>query len=372
MRIENGVTNYYIYGLGLLYEITETATATNRLYYHSDYRGSIVAITDQNGNVTDRAEYSEYGSITYRSGSTDTPFWSNGRFGVQTDPNGLLYMRARYYNPYICRFINADPSGFAGGLNLYAYADGNPVSLVDPFGLGAAGEGANFWSWLGFMAETGHELQNSTNPEMAPFNMFREYFTRYVSSGYLRENGFLRTQWSYASDQAGANSFAAGVEGADPVTGRALSTPERWIQGTGGAVQMAGWVLPFLKPAGAARGVVSGEAGVLRARHFTSPEILSRIHADMALNPSSEFRGAGTGLMGVHVEVAPFGPAGTAPQELGAVLGGAYVEFNAPPNLIITRGVGPRNTAIIPTEKPLPLNNLQPTFVRPRPWWRPW
>jgi uncharacterized protein RhaS with RHS repeats len=62
-----------------------------------------------------------------------------------TDPDGLLYMRARYYNPYLCRFINPDPSGFAGGLNLYAFANGNPVNYLDPFGLwtwGQVGSGA--------------------------------------------------------------------------------------------------------------------------------------------------------------------------------------------------------------------------------------
>src|SRR5439155_12844296 len=48
-------------------------------------------------------------------------------------------MRARYYNPHLCRFINADPAGFSGGLNFYAYADGNPISMIDPFGLQAAG-----------------------------------------------------------------------------------------------------------------------------------------------------------------------------------------------------------------------------------------
>jgi RHS repeat-associated protein len=53
---------------------------------------------------------------------------------VQTDPNSLLYMRARYYNPYLCRFLNLDPAGFAGGLNFYGYADGNPISLLDPLG----------------------------------------------------------------------------------------------------------------------------------------------------------------------------------------------------------------------------------------------
>ena len=78
-------------------------------------------------------------TLAYRVGPTETPFLSNGRYGVQTDANGLLHMRARYYNPYLARFLNADPSGFGGGLNFYAYADGNPVSLIDPFGLGAVG-----------------------------------------------------------------------------------------------------------------------------------------------------------------------------------------------------------------------------------------
>ncbi len=57
-------------------------------------------------------------------------------------------MRARYYSPYLCRFINADPSGFAGGLNFYAYANGNPVSYLDAFGLNAHATSDTFFSWL--------------------------------------------------------------------------------------------------------------------------------------------------------------------------------------------------------------------------------
>jgi len=154
MRVRSGVTNYYIYGVGLCYEITETATSTNTATYHYDLRGSTVALTRDDGLPTDRIEYSAYGSITYRAGNTDTPFLFNAMYGVQTDPNGLLYMRARYYNPYLCRFVNADPIGFAGGLNFYAYANGNPVSLIDPFGL-------SFWSATGgFMKGVGKGAAN--------------------------------------------------------------------------------------------------------------------------------------------------------------------------------------------------------------------
>jgi RHS repeat-associated protein len=107
----------------------------------------LTAICDDNGNVTDRIEYSVYGLTTYRIGSTDTPFQFGGRYGVMTDSSGLLYMRSRFYNPYLCRFINPDPSGFAGGLNFYAYAGGNPVTYIDPLGLGAMGD-SQLSSWL--------------------------------------------------------------------------------------------------------------------------------------------------------------------------------------------------------------------------------
>jgi RHS repeat-associated protein len=55
--------------------------------------------------------------------------------GVMAEPNGFYYMRARYYDPEVRRFISEDPIGFAGGdLNLYAYVGNNPTMMVDPSG----------------------------------------------------------------------------------------------------------------------------------------------------------------------------------------------------------------------------------------------
>ena len=183
MRIKNGVTNYYIYGAGLLYQITQTATVTNTRSYHYDSRGSTVALTDDNGNVTDRIEYSAYGSTAYRAGNTDTPFLFNGRYGVMTDPNGLLYMKARYYNPYLCRFLNPDPSGFAGGLNMYAAFNGNPVSYTDPTGLGAVGD-TQTTSWLTGASGTPANLSD-------PFNLGTS--EQSPSTGALFGNGLNNT-----------------------------------------------------------------------------------------------------------------------------------------------------------------------------------
>ena len=85
--------------------------------------------------MTDSYDYDAFGLPITTTGTTPNDFLYSGE---QYDSyHGLLYMRARYYNPYLCRFISADPSGFGGGLNFYAYAAGNPVSYLDPFGLGA-------------------------------------------------------------------------------------------------------------------------------------------------------------------------------------------------------------------------------------------
>jgi len=54
---------------------------------------------------------------------------------VMAEPNGFYYMRARYYDPEVGRFVSEDPIGFEGGdVNLYAYVGGNPVLRVDPDG----------------------------------------------------------------------------------------------------------------------------------------------------------------------------------------------------------------------------------------------
>ena len=48
---------------------------------------------------------------------------------------GLYYVRARWYDPFLGRFLSEDPIGLAGGINQYAYALNDPVNLSDPSGL---------------------------------------------------------------------------------------------------------------------------------------------------------------------------------------------------------------------------------------------
>ena len=129
------VSAYYIYGLGLVSRISSAGTSS---YYHFDSRGSTIAITDGTGNVTDKYAYDPFGKISNSQGATLNPFKYVGQFGVMDEGNGLYYIRARYYDAQIGRFINKDPK--AGNdkdgqsLNRYAYASNNPVRFVDVSG----------------------------------------------------------------------------------------------------------------------------------------------------------------------------------------------------------------------------------------------
>ncbi|HEX2080826.1 MAG TPA: RHS repeat-associated core domain-containing protein [Longimicrobium sp.] len=61
--------------------------------------------------------------------------WHGSLLTEKRDGSGLLYRRNRYYDPSTSRFTQADPIGLAGGLNLYGFAAGDPVTHGDPYGL---------------------------------------------------------------------------------------------------------------------------------------------------------------------------------------------------------------------------------------------
>jgi RHS repeat-associated protein len=62
-------------------------------------------------------------------------FWHGTLLQDKADGSGLNYRRNRYYDPATGRFTQEDPIGLAGGVNLYGFAEGDPVSYSDPYGL---------------------------------------------------------------------------------------------------------------------------------------------------------------------------------------------------------------------------------------------
>ncbi|MBI4318816.1 MAG: RHS repeat protein [Chloroflexi bacterium] len=104
-------------------------------FYHFDKTGNTLALTDSEGRVVAAYAYSPFGTVTNRSGSADdNPFTYVGEYGVMDEGDGLFFMKNRYYDSHAGRFVQKDPIGFAGGVNLYAYGGNNPVTNIDPEG----------------------------------------------------------------------------------------------------------------------------------------------------------------------------------------------------------------------------------------------
>jgi RHS repeat-associated protein len=128
------VSNYYIYGEGLVSKIN---AAGDSHYYHYNPTGHTLALSNSSGFVDDKYAYTSYGKTT-KEGNTHNPFLFVGKHGVMDDGNGLHFMRARYYKEDIKRFISLDALHgemlTPQSLNRYAYVLGNPVMGIDPSG----------------------------------------------------------------------------------------------------------------------------------------------------------------------------------------------------------------------------------------------
>ena len=112
------------------------ATSPSIVRYHEiDELGNVIG-TSQSGAVSQTNSYDTWGAVTY-GGNIDQHLVWKGLFW-NSDYTGLYYVRNRWYDPEGGRFVNEDPAGFTGGLNLYAYAGNDPVNGKDPSGLDAS------------------------------------------------------------------------------------------------------------------------------------------------------------------------------------------------------------------------------------------
>ena len=107
---------------------------SNYFFYQNDHLGTSQKLTASDGAIVWSAKAQAFGHALVDNASSIT---NNLRFAGQyfDSETGLLYNWNRYYDPGLGGYVQSDPIGLNGGLNIYAYVEGNPVNLIDPEGL---------------------------------------------------------------------------------------------------------------------------------------------------------------------------------------------------------------------------------------------
>ncbi|WP_240422044.1 RHS repeat-associated core domain-containing protein [Paenibacillus periandrae] len=136
-----------IWGNELLWRADNTTNKSG--YYFYNGHGDVVAIKDAAGNNINTYDYDIWGNVLSKTEGMNNPYRYTGE--PQDDESGLIYLRARYYDPTIGRFISQDTvEGDLNNplsLNLYTYVQNNPLRYTDPSGHSVCGFSGYVREW---------------------------------------------------------------------------------------------------------------------------------------------------------------------------------------------------------------------------------
>jgi RHS repeat-associated protein len=119
---------------GLLARTDQNHQPSTHAYYHTDGSGNVTALVDSAQQVAARYQYDPYGNLLGLSGSmaeANAYRFSSKEFHATS---GLYYYGYRFYAPSLQRWINRDPIGEWGGVNLYCFVANDPLDLFDTLG----------------------------------------------------------------------------------------------------------------------------------------------------------------------------------------------------------------------------------------------
>jgi RHS repeat-associated protein len=151
------------------------ARKINGSYYYYVYNGhgDVIQVLDESGNTVNTYQYDEWGNILSQNEQIANPIRYAGEY--YDEESGLYYLRARYYDPLLGRFISKD--SVEGditnplSLNRYAYCAGNPIIYIDPTGNTTEWDYRNVTNPqdLAFIDALGKAWQDATNQETRDF-----------------------------------------------------------------------------------------------------------------------------------------------------------------------------------------------------------
>ena len=124
-------TTKYLYGPGGL-PIEQADGAGTALYYLQDQQGSTRQLADAAGRVVASYSYDAFGARTRTGGTAVAGLGYDGEYADAE--SGLIYLRARYYDPATAGFLTRDPLEALTG-SAYGYAGNDPLNAGDPSGL---------------------------------------------------------------------------------------------------------------------------------------------------------------------------------------------------------------------------------------------
>lgn len=135
-------------------------------YSYDNIIGSSQLELDGDGNIISMEEYYPYGgTAVWAARSAVEADYKTVRYsGKERDATGLYYYGYRYYQPWVGRWLSADPSGEQAGLNLYRFVNNNPVSYSDEKGLQPWPVSEQLRNLISKRQGRSHNLRSSTHP----------------------------------------------------------------------------------------------------------------------------------------------------------------------------------------------------------------
>ena len=248
-------------GAGGIGGLLARSAGGSHAYYHADGGGNITALADSSQTVVAAYRYDPFGNLISKSGGladANVCRFSSKEFHPNT---GLYYYGYRWYSPYLQRWINRDPAGENGGLNLYGFTANSPTVAMDSDGRFVV---AAVNRWIGSQFDA--FAQSTSNPMAGAAASL-------VSSLYSATAGFfdpMSQTWAlaqntaavYASERThcrvsaasayiagayglgsifGFTGLAEGINGVDLASGDELSSTDSWSRGLAGGGTLLLW-----------------------------------------------------------------------------------------------------------------------------------